>query len=181
MSNLQPYQYEPTYTDEQVLANEKKKQEQVSVFSGRAGNTTWCNCLACEAKPTDFESYCCHESTKIEAVREEADCVTFHAQFDSVVLNKHVLNVVRHQQIIQAKKHNLEHHNFENPDNRLWRHLAYRQFVSWINSWTSIGKNRRLVIPSCVIGAIRNEYPESDGNYVGFKAANDFYCAEYPI
>lgn len=26
MSNLQPYQYEPTYTDEQVLANEKKNK-----------------------------------------------------------------------------------------------------------------------------------------------------------
>jgi hypothetical protein len=49
------------------------------------------------------------------------------------------------------------------------RHAAYRQFVYHIAGNT--GKNRRLVIPSCVTWFIRSKWPSEDNNYRGFKKA----------
>ena len=54
---------------------------------------------------------------------------------------------------------------------RTLRLAAYRQFTWWIN--TKLGKSVRLVIPSCAVWKIRDTYPEQDGNYVGFKDAED--------
>jgi hypothetical protein len=52
--------------------------------------------------------------------------------------------------------------------NSLWRHLAYRQFVCWINSWHTIGKNNRRVIAACAVKKIRERFPDLAGNYTGF-------------
>ena len=49
------------------------------------------------------------------------------------------------------------------------RLAAYRQFTWW--TYNRLGKGNRRVIPSCVVSAIRNEYPEESGNYTGFKDA----------
>jgi len=39
--------------------------------------------------------------------------------------------------------------------------------VWWI--YKRLGRKKRKVIPSCVVSAIRKEFPEADGNYTGFR------------
>ena len=46
---------------------------------------------------------------------------------------------------------------------------AYRQLVHWV--YSRLGRGIRKVIPSCVIAAVRHEFPEADGIYTGFKLA----------
>ena len=50
---------------------------------------------------------------------------------------------------------------------RNYRYAAYRQYVWWI--YQRLGRKQRKVIPSCVVSAIRKQFPEADGNYTGFK------------
>ncbi|KAI2645893.1 P2X purinoceptor 7 [Labeo rohita] len=45
--------------------------------------------------------------------------------------------------------------------------LSYRSFVSWC--WGYLGRHVRVVIPSYVVARIRQEYPDSAGQYVGFQ------------
>jgi hypothetical protein len=51
-------------------------------------------------------------------------------------------------------------------DNRNLRHVSYRQYVMWQHG--HLGKNNRVVIPSCVIWLIRRKWPSPDGRYTGF-------------
>ena len=46
---------------------------------------------------------------------------------------------------------------------------AYRQFIHW--TYSRLGRGIRRVIPSCVVAAVRREFPEADGVYTGFKLA----------
>ena len=48
---------------------------------------------------------------------------------------------------------------------RRYRYTAYRHFVRWC--WGYIGKHVRIVLPSCVIHAIRTAFPSE--TYSGFK------------
>jgi hypothetical protein len=51
----------------------------------------------------------------------------------------------------------------------------YRCFVKWINAFATLGKDNRVVIPACAVGAIRAQWPEESGEYVGFlPSAEDF-------
>ena len=43
---------------------------------------------------------------------------------------------------------------------RQLRFTAYRQFSAWSHHYESLGKGNRVVIPSCVVGRIRGEFPE---------------------
>lgn len=124
----------------------------------------------CEVKQTDEESLCCHESDIIGNVRKQAQCITFHKSFSSVVIFVDCLNTARFSYIIRCKTVE-DKKKFQNLSNRLWRHIAYKQFVYWMNSWNPLGKFRRIVIPSCVVKTIRIAFPEPSGQYVGFKTA----------
>ena len=48
---------------------------------------------------------------------------------------------------------------------RRYRYVAYRQFVRWIMGW--LGKDIRIVLPSCIVIKIREEFPS--GTYKGFE------------
>ena len=52
---------------------------------------------------------------------------------------------------------------------REYRLAAYRQFIHW--TYSRLGRGIRRVIPSCVVAAVRREFPEADGVYTGFKLA----------
>ena len=52
---------------------------------------------------------------------------------------------------------------------RTWRLAADRQFTWWAHG--VLGRNKRRVIPACVVKAIRTRFPEESGEYVGFKPA----------
>lgn len=48
-----------------------------------------------------------------------------------------------------------------------YRYLAYRSFVSWC--WGFLGRRVRVVLPACVVLRIRAEFPDAQGQYVGFR------------
>ena len=49
---------------------------------------------------------------------------------------------------------------------RRHRYTTYRQFVRWC--WQYLGKEVRIIIPSCAVNAIRTAYPDHNQNYTGF-------------
>ena len=48
---------------------------------------------------------------------------------------------------------------------RKYRYASYRHFVQWC--WGYLGKEIRVVLPSCVVAAIRNAFPSEE--YEGFQ------------
>jgi hypothetical protein len=53
---------------------------------------------------------------------------------------------------------------------RRFRYTAYRCFVEWC--WQRLGNKVRVVIPSCVVLAIRKKYPSHIQAYTGFQLPN---------
>ncbi|KAE9521400.1 hypothetical protein AGLY_018222 [Aphis glycines] len=90
-------------------------------------------------------------------------CVTNIVLFNQLVLDKDGLNISCHKTILKYKnKQKKKVLCKSEPQNKVWRYLAYKQFISWINAWTTIGKGNRIVIPSCVIYKIRQTYLEEN-------------------
>ena len=50
-----------------------------------------------------------------------------------------------------------------------FRNTAYRQYILWF--YGKLGFKNRKRIPLCMKWAIRDRYPESTGNYIGFYEA----------
>ena len=169
MSCIQLYSFEPRKSN----SNDNKKPERRvnRELIDRNGKTDWCDCGECVIMPTDEESVCCVESDIINNIRGSVECITQHISFDNIVLSIDALNTLRH--FIVSKQAAPQHIllDLSESTNRTWRYLAYTQFIHWVNSWASLGKNKRKVIPSCVVHAIRTKYPQQEGEYVGFKAA----------
>ena len=46
---------------------------------------------------------------------------------------------------------------YEGPEHKLFRHIAYRQLATWC--WRILGKEIRVVLPSCAVMCIRSFYP----------------------
>jgi hypothetical protein len=129
--------------------------------------------------PTDKECFCCSESDLIIRVRGSNDCITEHKSFKSTVLNMDTLNTARHILKSFTKDPEMKH-KLTGTENRMWRFIAYRQIVSWINSWNTLGRHHRIVIPACAVIKIRELYPELSGDYVGYKTSVPGEEPEYP-
>ena len=119
-------------------------------------DTPWCHCGRCRQMPRPEEQLCCR--------RRAGECIlqTAHNELNDVVLRRNVLLVA------VRRMNDLFAYN-EQPGNDNFRHAAYRQFVLW--RFDSLGSGNRVVIPSCVVWAIRDLYPSADGVYTGFKVA----------
>ena len=133
---------------------------------------------------TAVECVCCQDISvvvhkNIEAAMDGPDgtsnkaptCVTEHPGFLAVCTNKWVLRTACYQYIQQYKGdayRNKEEHKVN-------RHIAYRQFTRWC--WGILGKEIRVVLPSCVVMCIRAHFPppgyEDDFVFEGFKYADE--------
>lgn len=169
---IQPYQFEPEAEADGAL-DDTDEEDDIDV-EGRAGNSDWCSCgNICRSMTCDEESRCCHENNHVRIVKTpDYNCVTQNPSFNRLILDRELLSMVRHGLALKTKSQRKRRLLIADvPQNRTWRYAAYKQFTSWINSWTTIGFKNRIVLPSCVIWKIRDEFPEEDGNYTGFKSA----------
>ncbi|KAL9972501.1 hypothetical protein ACROYT_G018816 [Oculina patagonica] len=155
---LEPYRFEPERVPDESQASDDDNEE-----SERLLNLFWCICWRCELTATERESICCREVPETENKFEEGMCcVTEHEEFTVVCLTRAVLRTA----IVGF--HYLNSTPVPSPmQNRNYRYAAYRQYVWWI--YQRLGRKQRRVIPSCVVSAIRREFPEATGNYTGFK------------
>jgi len=129
--------------------------------------------------PRETESVCCQEIEAVrnqnlelvaEGIREEPpNCIVDHPGFEGVCLNRWVLETAWYQ-YRQYYGNNQAH---EGPSNRRHRHVAYRQLVRWC--WKVLGKEIRVVLPSCAVSRIREQFPLSDNqnNFEGFHYADE--------
>ncbi|XP_063447183.1 uncharacterized protein LOC134726698 [Mytilus trossulus] len=115
---------------------------------------------------------------ELEEATEHPDtaCITDHPGFHPVCLDIHVLKVAYYQYRQQYGEHpdhgnetlSLSMNIFYNF--RRNRYTAYRQFVQCC--WHFLGKEVRVVIPSCVVLKIRTVFRDLHQNYTGFHEAD---------
>lgn len=166
--------FEPVMSEAQKTARENEQQEEQQFIEKRSGPPSeWCHCGKCIQMEDPLDNVCCHDDeTVLNWVLGEKDCecITNHHGFPTTILNIYVLNMVRHD-LLRFVKDKEKRSNLKLNTNKTHRYLAYRNFVSWINSGEQMGKNNRVRIPSCTLSEIRQKWPETEGNYIGFKQA----------
>ena len=139
-----------------------------------------CTCGNCQIMPTPRESVRCNEIvqvySKIEEVHdakggERLSCITSFDAFNSVCLNRWVLQTAWFQHRAQYQNH------YQGPQHKINRHVAYQQLARWC--WGFLGKEVRVVLPSCAVCSIRAHFPPpgdeedfADFSFVGFKDIN---------
>ncbi|KAK7175942.1 hypothetical protein R3I93_000259 [Phoxinus phoxinus] len=151
----------------------------------RAMETWWCTCLHCHKMHTELESLCCTEwdivMPQLEHVEHSADemtsalrCITEYTGFPPL-LSRSVLDVFFHLPKVNWKRRPRP----EGPGGTLTvdqcRLVAYRVVLEWILKGEKLGRHNRKVLPSCVVWSIRERYPSSSGQYVGFKEAEQAF------
>jgi hypothetical protein len=65
--------------------------------------------------------------------------------------------MIRHSTVLKCKT-KTEKERYLEVTNKLWRNLDYKNFISWINYWTSIDRFNRIVIPACVVAQFGNAF-----------------------
>ncbi|XP_077089985.1 P2X purinoceptor 7-like isoform X1 [Siphateles boraxobius] len=156
---IQPYSFEPdASSDEEQEDVHRSSRLQVDV-------SEWCSCGKCITMPIATENICCWEIPKVVVklralLQPHPTCMSLHPGLEPVCLDEYALENALN--IFRA----LHGPMLVNVYNAQRRYLAYRQFVSWV--WGYLGHGNRIVIPSCVMVRIHQQYPDPEGNYVGF-------------
>lgn len=126
------------------------------------------------------ECLCCHEIQQVTNKNEEVfeqlkptmpySCITDNPGFHTVCLDQWVLQAAwfQYRQQYGDKA-------YEGPQHKIYRHTAYRQLVRWC--WGIVGKEIRVVLPSCAVSCIRAHFPppgnEDDFEFFGFRFADE--------
>ncbi|XP_053378660.1 uncharacterized protein LOC128548224, partial [Mercenaria mercenaria] len=97
------------------------------------------------------------------SLEKESDvgCITEHPGFRPVCLDEFVLETAYYQYRQQYGEPDARSINERN------RYVAYRQLARWC--WGFLGKEVRVVLPSCAVNVIRDTYPSDV--YKGFLEA----------
>ena len=126
------------------------------------------------------ECVCCHEIQvvvdkneevfEVEKPKKPYSCITNNPGFKEVCLNRWALQVAWLQY-----KQQYGSNAYEGQEHKIHRHVAYRQLVRWC--WGVVGKEIRVILPSCAVSCIRAHFPppgeEDDHAYVGFHFADE--------
>ncbi|KAK0134322.1 hypothetical protein N1851_030115 [Merluccius polli] len=173
-SDVRGYLYEPQYSDEQLRPIDEQEAamaaaaataeaEDLPVVDEEPGIAQakvdwWCLCSHCAPMDTEIESVCCREFQRCQFLLDEISeseedtdvCVVEHPSFaphmDSGVLETY----------FRIPKVN-------------WKH----KFLEWVLQGERLGRGNRVVLPACVVQAIRLKYPASDGQYCRHQEAED--------
>ena len=122
---------------------------------------------------------CCKEipevcDKNVEAVEQHETeevpiCIIQHPGFQAVCLNRWVLQTAWYQYKQQYEV------AFDGPEDRLYRHIAYRQLARWY--WGILGREVRVILPSCAVTRIRETFPPpgpaDEFQFEGFHYADE--------
>ena len=167
------FSFEPEHSEEVVQAllsqndTQDQPEENVDFDIDHEVPVTvdqWCSCENCIEMENDFERECCRTNAEqIVGDRFGVErCISRTEAFRDVCLNTNVLEAG-----IGAWRSFTDEPLQIN--NRSYRFIAYRQYISWIFGW--LGRDVRKVIPSCVVKKIRTTFPAEDGVYIPFQDA----------
>ena len=117
----------------------------------------WCHCGRCvSTNLSRIERRCCRQTS--------GDCCLLDQDLQHAVLQEAVVRTaINSERLILAQVYG------DGYSNRRMRHKAYGQFVALTVGATGFGT--RVVVPACVVAAIRSKWPSADGVYTGFKKA----------
>lgn len=121
----------------------------------RLDNTDWCSCSRCAVLPSFVpdECRCCRDmGPKLTRIQRQG-CITTHEEFPLVCLNLVMLRLAYFE--LHDRRFPM-HHDMH----RRYRYVAYRRFVRWV--WGRLGRGNRFVLPSCVVGTIREAFPSEE-------------------
>lgn len=137
-----------------------------------------CSCDHCQIMDREEECVCCREVPQIvdknqtvcQTENVDVSCITDNPGFKVVCLNRWVLEAAWFQYQQQYGNN-----AYEGPEHKRNRHIAYRQLVRWC--WGLLGKEIRVVLPSCAVMCIRAHFPppglEEDFEFTGFSWADE--------
>ncbi|CAM4708530.1 unnamed protein product [Leuciscus chuanchicus] len=187
----QGYRFEPEYSEEEFLQRKAEFERQLTTESSvtpvaqaaaavsRLTGTWWCSCRKCRQMSTEEESLCCTEldllvtegmenlNVSVDETEVSPTCVTDRDVRD--LLRRPVIET-----FFYVPKHNWKKRprpeglNGQLSDRQL-RLVSYRVVLEWALKGQQLGRGNRVVLPSCVVWAIRDVFPSSTGQYTGFK------------
>jgi len=174
--SVQPYLFEPNYTEEEIIEQNQITEARKEEWKDRQGHNIWCTCTFCAPMLTNEESKCCKEDQMLKNIRKE-ECITLEEGFVATVLNEHVHLIVEHNIALSPNAldelqlaADTEEVDEESIAAANKRYMAYRTYVRWICAGFRLGRRNRVVIPSCVIVAVREKWPDPMGKYTGYIA-----------
>lgn len=112
----------------------------------------WCSCGLCVRSDKAVENKCCFDIPEVFSKGND-ECI-----IPSLCLNPAVLQAMYRELASHGVPMAREQH-------KKYRFTAYRLFTRWC--WSFLGTGNRVVLPACVTGRIRQEFPSA--SYVGFK------------
>ncbi|CAH3113787.1 unnamed protein product [Porites lobata] len=184
LSEFAPYDdsCEPLATEEEtadynerVHREEEEEQQFQRRYSGEVPANEWCSRSNCSVSLVTKaqECICCKEIDRceevmVEAIGDRTVCITLHPGFESVCLNRYVLEVAALGLKTRAgKSYTTVRGQSNKSDNEFLRSVAYRQFTRLL--WSYIGSSRRYPLPCCAYNKIRKQFPSQNGHYRGFE------------
>ena len=126
-------------------------------------------CGKCTSMGSERDLVCCCESMTIQRHRGDLKCVTDGEMFKNLVLSEEGLKYSRYifSLTIDDAEKRANYLKMEMTPKK-WRFLAYKAFINLISS-QDFDRRVRYVLPSCIVSAIRETFPNTDGSaYRGF-------------
>lgn len=122
------------------------------LFAG-CNSPRWCNCGNCRFFFESEKTCCC--STKSVCMLQSHE----QQRLRSIVLDEVSLRTAINGYHLQLREITWNYSN-EN-----FRHIAYKQYVSYQHG--HLGRGQRISLPNCFLWAVRDKWPS--GHYTGYK------------
>ncbi|XP_074648259.1 uncharacterized protein LOC141903823 [Tubulanus polymorphus] len=168
---INPFDFEPDASDDEVYSAsvwEDAWRTEVDRLKD------WCTCGHFQPLGFARECVCCQEIPEVVSKLDEATVIQkmeFTCMTDHPGLNSDCLDPWNLQCAWSQYKQQYKGSGFEGPAHAKYRHIAYRQFVR--RCWNYLGKDCRVVLPSCVVSCIRAHFPppglEEDFKFKGHQ------------
>uniref|UniRef100_A0A914XWQ5 Uncharacterized protein n=1 Tax=Panagrolaimus superbus TaxID=310955 RepID=A0A914XWQ5_9BILA len=145
-------------------------------------SVSYCRCKHCPDMPTVKESVCCidvQEATSKWAknwkkfVDETDKCYSSHHVFQKIINDEldldHFIQIDRMhlKQIANLTRSVYVDEYIAAEKNDMYRFACYRKTTYLVHDIMGIGK--RVQLPACIVGAIRNKYPSKSETYKGYE------------